>query len=64
MIEVTIRIDDPKTAGGRILDASVQPPGSKVEAFCRGWGRNRDGSIRLDVDAIVTTAPGILEVMP
>jgi hypothetical protein len=66
MIELVIRIPEQWLSGRteHSLEASVQTDGYKVAADWKGWGRNRDGSIRLDLQASVTSPPGILAVLP
>jgi hypothetical protein len=56
MIEIVIVIPEPATHAlvARRLSAKIQPAGYSVEVWCMGWGKNPDGSIRLDLVATVT----------
>lgn len=65
MIRVTLLIPDMRDAGlvCRPLEVSVQPPGYHVEARFGGWGRNRDGSVSVEVAASVRSPAGLTAVL-
>lgn len=67
MIAVTIHIPISEVRdGGRAygpLPASIQPDGYTVEAQYAGWGRNRDGSVSVDVSASVRSPAGLTGVL-
>jgi hypothetical protein len=61
-VEITIKIPEPviMSAAGHRLAAAVEPAGYSVTAWCSGWGRDPDGTVRVDIRATVTSPAGLL----
>jgi hypothetical protein len=65
MIEVILHIPDMRDSSvvcGPVA-ANVQSLGYTVEARFAGWGRNRDGSVSVDIEASVRSPAGLTAVL-